>query len=94
MTHDVLDRLFWIHFAIGLIEMDIYGLTAFNSKPQRIEKIKKGFCKIFRENDLKITVEANVTKVNFLDVTLDLQSGKHYHYIKKGKRSTLYSQEI
>ena len=63
--------------------MGIYGLTAFNSKPQQIEKIKKGFCKIFRENDLKITVEANVTKVNFLDVTLDLQSGKHYHYIKK-----------
>ena len=56
--------------------MDIYGLAAFNLKPQQIEKVKKGFCKIFRENSFKITVEANITKVYFLDVTLDLQSGK------------------
>ena len=68
--------------SIGLYKDD--GLAAFNAKPQQIEKIKKGFCKIFRENDLKITVEANMTKVNFLDVTLDLQSGKHYPYTKEG----------
>ena len=67
--------------------IDLYrddGLAAFNTKPQQIEKIKKGFCQIFRENDLKITVEANMTKVNFLDVTLDLPSGKHYPYTKEG----------
>ena len=63
------------------------GLAAFNTKPQQIEKIKKGFCQIFLENDLKITVEANMTKVNFLDVTLDLQSGKHYPYTKEGNIS-------
>ena len=68
--------------SIGLYRDD--GLAAFNAKPQQIEKIKKGFCQIFRENDLKITVEANMTKVNFLDVTLDLQSGKHYPYTKEG----------
>ena len=60
------------------------GLAVFNSNPQQIERIKKGFCHIFRENDLKITVKANTTKVNFLDVTLDLQSGKHYPYTKEG----------
>ena len=68
--------------SIGLYRDD--GLAAFNSNPQQIERIKKGFCQIFRENDLKITVEANITKVNFLDVTLDLQSGKHYPYTKEG----------
>ena len=68
--------------SIGLYRDD--GLAAFNTKPQQIEKIKKGFCQIFRENDLKITVEANMTKVNFLDVTLDLPSGKHYPYTKEG----------
>lgn len=68
--------------SIGLYRDD--GLAVFNAKPQQIEKIKQGFCKIFRENGLKITVEANITKVNFLDVTLDLQSGKHYPYTKEG----------
>ena len=68
--------------SIGLYKDD--GLAVFNAKPQQIEKIKKDFCKIFQENGLKITVEANITKVNFLDVTLDLQSGKHYPYTKEG----------
>ena len=68
--------------SIGLYRDD--GLAVFNSNPQQIERIKKGFCQIFRENDLKITVEANTTKVNFLDVTLDLQSGKHYPCTKEG----------
>ena len=67
---------------IGLYRDD--GLAAFDKTPQEIERIKKELCKIFHENDLKITVEANKTKVNFLDVTLDLQSGKHYPFTKEG----------
>ena len=68
--------------SIGLYRDD--GLAAFNKTPKEIEKIKKELCKIFRENDSKITIEANKTIVNFLDVTLDLQSGKHYPYTKEG----------
>ena len=60
------------------------GLYAFNETPQEIEKIKKGICKIFCDNDLKITINANLTVVNFLDVTLDLKSGKHSPYSKPG----------
>ena len=60
------------------------GLAAFDKTAQEIEKIKKELCKIFCENGLKITIEANKTIVNFLDVTLDLQSGKHYPFIKEG----------
>ena len=60
------------------------GLAAFNAKPREMERIKKGICKVFRDNDLRITVEANTTKVNFLDVTLDLSSGKYYPYAKEG----------
>ena len=67
---------------IGLYRDD--GLSAFNKTPQEIEKIKKDLCKIFRDNDLKITVEANLSRVNFLDVTLDLKSGKHFPYTKEG----------
>ena len=67
---------------IGLYRED--GLAAFSVKPREMEKIKKGICKVFRDNDLKITVEANTTKVNFLDVTLDLRSEKFYPYMKEG----------
>jgi len=61
---------------IGLYRDD--GLSAFNKSLQEIEKIKKDICKIFRDNDLKITVEANLTKVNFLDVTLDLHKQSNH----------------
>ena len=67
---------------IGLYRDD--GLAAFNMKPRKMERIKKGICKVFRDHDLKITVEANTTRVNFLDVTLDLRSEKFYPYIKEG----------
>ena len=67
---------------IGLYRDD--GLSAFNETPQEIERIKKDLCKIFRDNELKITVEANLTRVNFLDVTLDLKTGKHLPYTKEG----------
>ena len=67
---------------IGLYRDD--RLAAFSGKPQEIEKIKKELCQIFRDHDLKITVEANKTEVNFLDVTLDLRSGKYWPYTKEG----------
>ena len=67
---------------IGLYRDD--GLAAFNKTPQEIEKIKKELSKIFQENDLKITIKANKSIINFLDVTLDLHSGKHYPFTKEG----------
>ena len=67
---------------IGLYRDD--RLAAFNGKPHEIEKIKKELCKVFRDNNLKITVEANQATVNFLDVTLDLRSGKYWPYSKEG----------
>lgn len=59
-----------------------------------IWKDKKELCKIFRENDLKITIEANKTIVNFLDITLDLQSGKHYPCTKEGNVPLSHCHEI
>ena len=66
---------------IGLYHDD--GLAALNGNPQGMEKIKE-LCNILHANDLKITVEANTTIVNFLDVTLDLRSSKHYPFTKEG----------
>ena len=65
---------------IGLFQDN--GLSAFNEKPQEIEKIRRELCKIFWDNNLKITVKANIAKVNFLYVTLGLKAGKPYPYNK------------
>ena len=45
-------------------------------KKKKNEKEKKEICKIFTKNGLRIITEANENTVNFLDVTLDLNTGK------------------
>ena len=42
------------------------------------------FSNVFEKNKLKITIDANQKVTNFLDVTLDLQSGKFRPYKKPG----------
>ena len=65
---------------IGLYRDD--GLAVFKniSGPQS-ERIKKNFRKLFRENGLDIVIQCNLKIVNYLDVTLDLNTGtfKPYH---------------
>ena len=44
------------------IKIGIYrdhGLTVATQRPQQIENIKNKICQVFRENGLKITIEAN-----------------------------------
>ena len=65
---------------IGLYRDD--GLGAFQQTPKEIERIKKEICKVFSNNGLKITIEANKKIVNFLDVTLNLNKGTHEPYAK------------
>ena len=53
------------------------GLAIIKSKSARLEdKTRKELYKIFEQFGLKITAEANLRVVNFLDVTFDLTSGK------------------
>ena len=54
----------------------------YNQTPREIERAKKEICRIFARNNLKITIEANKKVVNFLDVTLDLYTGKFKPYTK------------
>ncbi|KAK3739663.1 hypothetical protein QZH41_014203 [Actinostola sp. cb2023] len=65
---------------IGLYRDD--GLAILNKTPKEIEKMKKEICKVFADNDLRITIEANKKVVNFLDVTLDLNTEKYKPYAK------------
>ena len=60
---------------IGLYRDD--GLAIMKNKSARLaDKTRKELHKIFENFDLKITAEANLKIVNFLDVTFDLNTGK------------------
>ena len=65
---------------LGLYRDD--GLGVCHKRPQQIENIKKKLCQIFREMGLKISVDANKKLVNFLDVTLDIQTNIYKPFLK------------
>ncbi|KAL9977640.1 hypothetical protein ACROYT_G015069 [Oculina patagonica] len=67
-------------YNFGLYRDDGLGVT--QASPRQTERIKKDLCDIFGKHGLKITIEANKKIVNFLDVTLNLSSGKHMPYNK------------
>jgi hypothetical protein len=62
------------------------GLGVIRNSARNIENIKKELCVIFKKNGLRITTEANIKVINFLDVTLDLNTGKHRPFIKPNDR--------
>ena len=66
---------------IGLYRDD--GLAVFKSTNARaLDKTRKDFSKCFSELGLKITAQSNLKVVNYLDITLDLPTGKYYPYRK------------
>ena len=58
------------------------GLGIIKGSPRQVELTKKDLCAIFNEHGLKITIEANKKCVDFLDITLNLSTGKHMPYTK------------
>lgn len=64
------------------------GLGVIKATPKQTEKIKKDLCTIFNKHNLKITIDANKKIVNFLDVTLNLNTGSFMPYIKPNSTPT------
>ena len=62
------------------------GLGVTSSTPRLQEKLRQNIVKLFAEQDLAITIEINLKRVNFLGVTLDLESGLFKPYRKPGDR--------
>ena len=60
---------------VGLYRDDGLAVLKNQSGPQS-EKNRKRLIKLFHVHDLEITSEINLIQVNFLDVTLNLKSGK------------------
>ena len=58
--------------SIGLYRDD--GLAVSHEPPRSIERIKKRIAQLFADYGLKITIDANKKIVNYLDVTLDLNT--------------------
>ena len=56
---------------------------------QKIENVKKKIIKVFKENDLKITIQTRLHKVDFLDVSFDLHENT-YKPLKKPDNETKY----
>jgi hypothetical protein len=46
------------------------------------DRTRKKIIKVFQDNGLQITIEANLKCTDFLDVTFDLTTGKYYPFRK------------
>ena len=75
-------KLKFPHINFGLYRDD--GLGTLKTTPKTtLERLKKDLFKLFKEEfGLAITLETDLTVVNFLDVTLDLHGEKHHPYRK------------
>ena len=73
--------------SIGLYRDD--GLAVMEScSGSTADRIRKQIIKIFQDYDLKITVQTNLKVVDFLDATLDLNTGTHQPYRKPNDEPT------
>ena len=66
--------------SVGLYRDDGLGIST--GTPKETEEMKKEICKIFKENELRVSIEANRKIVDFLDVTLNLSTGQYIPYMK------------
>ena len=62
------------------------GLAVCHGSPREIENHKKAICKVFEENGLKITIEANKKIIDYLDITMDLTNNTYKPFMKPGNR--------
>ena len=73
---------------IGLYRDDGLAILKDSSGPTA-ERTRKKIIKNFQEHGLKITADSNLVETNFLDVTLNLKSGKYWPF-RKPNNSPLY----
>ena len=77
---------------VGLYRDD--GLIAVkNANGRTLNSLRKRIIRIFKNEGLKITIEANLTTTDFLDVTLDLNSCKYFPYRKPNDKPIYVNTE-
>ena len=61
------------------------GLTAIRSQSaRRLDRLRKDIIAVFKSEGLSITIETNLSSTDFLDITLDLTTGKYSPFRKPG----------
>lgn len=70
---------------IGLYRDDGLAIIEKANGP-KMDKIRKDITKIFREENLSITIETNLLATNFLDVSFDLRNNKYFPYRKPSSK--------
>jgi hypothetical protein len=83
--------LFILMISYAMFEQDaiLYrddGLGITSSTPRQTEKLRQSIIKVFKAHKLNITIEVGLPKVDFLDVTLDLDKELYKPYRKPGDR--------
>ena len=76
----LLSQLQDLNINVGLYRDD--GLAITNTTPRDTENIKKEICRIFNNNGLRITIEANKQIINFLDVIFNLKRSTYEPFTK------------
>ena len=71
----LLSQLQGLNANIGLYRDD--GLAITNATPRETENIRKEICRIFNNNGLRITIEANKQIINFVEVTFKVPIFTH-----------------
>ena len=61
--------------SIGLYRDD--GLSALKLNRRDADKARKFITEVFKQCDLKVTIETSLIQTDFLDVTMDLATGKY-----------------
>ena len=70
------------NFQVILYRDDGLGITT--STPRQIEKQRQNIIQVFKNHKLSIIIEVGLTKVNFLDATLDLEKEIFKPYRNQG----------
>ena len=65
----------------GLYRDDRLGLSWLS--PRNTDNMRKKICQIFKDNGLSNTIKTNVKNVNFLDITLDLETFTYRPFMKE-----------
>ena len=69
----LLSKIQNLNIKIGLYRDDALAIGRMTNR--QFDNLKKQICKIFSDVGLKIEIEVNKKVVNFLDITLDLNTG-------------------
>ena len=72
---------------IGLYRDDGLGIIK-QSSGTHLDKIKKDIIKIFKNAGFNITIDIGTSSTNFLDVSLDLTTGRYQVYTKPNTKTT------